>query len=316
MEIVVTGEDDNEVDFDVVYTILTSGGISNDSNYNGVDVADVQMINMDNDIPAAGVTVDTTTLQTSESGTTDTFNVKLVSPPTDDVTIILVSADTSEGMILGLNLLFTADNWDQWQPVTIQGQDDADLDGDVTYDILTSGTISNDPRYDGLNVPDVSVTNEDNEFTAMIFEGSSGGSQRAVDALTGVCEFNHNISFDMTITITGGNGLANDPFVGTIDFSGDDTAPNVGGPNWCNDVIGGSMELTSAPFDANLRQLFVGPPPVPTTAVDLFGDPTTVLLGFDGLLNQALTTLTATATIVIPEANVDLDIGITLNPIN
>src|SRR4030095_9835472 len=41
---------------------------------------------------------------------------------------------------------------------------DTIFDGDVAYTIVTGATTSADPRFDGLDPPNVSVTNRDNDL--------------------------------------------------------------------------------------------------------------------------------------------------------
>src|SRR5262249_46171044 len=60
-------------------------------------------------------------------------------------------------------LTFTPTNGTTPQTVTITGVNDFVVDPDHPYTIITSNTISADPNYNNLNVPDVSVINQDNE---------------------------------------------------------------------------------------------------------------------------------------------------------
>ncbi len=120
------------------------------------------------DVPASpGVTVTPASgLQTSEAGGTAVFTVVLDTQPTADVTIALSSSDTSEGTVDKTSLTFTSLNWDTAQTVTVTGVDDAVLDGDVAYTIVTAAATSGDGDYSGLDVADVSVTNIDDEAPA------------------------------------------------------------------------------------------------------------------------------------------------------
>jgi len=52
-DVLVTGVDDPDEDGDVVYSIVTSAAVSSDSRYNGLDVNDVQLTNVDDEVPAA-----------------------------------------------------------------------------------------------------------------------------------------------------------------------------------------------------------------------------------------------------------------------
>jgi len=58
---------------------------------------------------------------------------------------------------------FTPVNWNAPQTVTVTGLDDAVADGNQVYSIVTAPAASTDPAYNGLNAPDVSVTNIDND---------------------------------------------------------------------------------------------------------------------------------------------------------
>jgi len=47
--------------------------------------------------------------------------------------------------------------------VTVTGVDDAIADGNQVYSIVTAPAMSADASYNGMNPPDVSVTNTDND---------------------------------------------------------------------------------------------------------------------------------------------------------
>ena len=103
----------------------------------------------------------TSGLVTTEAGGTDSFTVRLDSEPTANVTIDLSSSNTSEGMISPTSVTFTPDNWDQPQTMTVTGQQNAEVDGNVAYTIVTGAASSSDPKYNGMAVADVSITNMD-----------------------------------------------------------------------------------------------------------------------------------------------------------
>src|SRR5262249_41782950 len=91
-----TGVDDAVADGDQPYTIATTAAMSTDRTYNGLDPADVQVVNNDND--TAGITVTPTMgLQTTEAGAQARFTVVLNSRPTAVVSIELRSSRPSEG---------------------------------------------------------------------------------------------------------------------------------------------------------------------------------------------------------------------------
>ena len=158
----VLSVDDSVVDGDIAYTIITAPAVSADSNYNGIDPADVSVTNRDNDV--AGITVTPISgLVTTEAGGSDTFTVVLANQPSADVTIALSSSDTTEGTVSPVSLTFTAGNWNTGQTVTVTGVDDTDVDGDIAYTIITAPAVSADANYNGFDPADVSVTNIDND---------------------------------------------------------------------------------------------------------------------------------------------------------
>jgi hypothetical protein len=114
--------------------------------------------------PPPGITVTPIEgLITTEEGGMDVFSVVLVTEPAADVTIDLSSSDLSEGAVSPEFLIFSAADWDLPQQVFVTGVDDADVDGDIPYTIVTAPAVSADPDYDWLDADDVSVTNLDDD---------------------------------------------------------------------------------------------------------------------------------------------------------
>jgi hypothetical protein len=114
--------------------------------------------------PPPGITVTPVEgLVTTEEGGTDTFSVVLDTQPTADVIIDLSSSDPSEGTVSPASLIFIAEDWDLPQTVTVTGVDDAIVDGNIPYTIVTAPAVSADSDYNGLDAADVSVTNLDDD---------------------------------------------------------------------------------------------------------------------------------------------------------
>ena len=107
--VTVTGVNDDLDDGDIAFSIVTAAATSADGNYNGIEAADVAVTNTDND--ASGITVSTISGNTTEAGGTATFTVVLDAQPTADVTVGLISDDTTEGTVLPVSLTFTSANW-------------------------------------------------------------------------------------------------------------------------------------------------------------------------------------------------------------
>ncbi|MBI5055580.1 MAG: hypothetical protein HZB61_03050 [Nitrospirae bacterium] len=171
--VTVAGVNDFIIDGSIAYTIVTAGAASADANYNSMDAPDVSVTNTDNDV--AGITVTPTSgLTTTEAGGTATFTVVLNSQPSSDVTIALNSSDATEGNVSPLSLTFTSANWNSPQTVTVTGTDDFADDGNITYTIVTAAASSLDASYNGINAPDVAVTNSDDDTAAIFVEPASG----------------------------------------------------------------------------------------------------------------------------------------------
>ena len=118
-----------------------------------------------NDDDSYSITVSPTSgLITTEDGGTATFTVVLNAITYNNVTINLTSSDLTEGTVSPSSLTFTGSDYFIPKTVTITGVNDAFVDGDVSYSIVTSTAVSDDSNFDGLNPADVSVTNIDNEI--------------------------------------------------------------------------------------------------------------------------------------------------------
>ena len=163
--VTVTGVDDFRDDGDVNYTIQTGAASSTDPTYNGMPVAEVSLSNTDDDTFGISV-LPTSGLTTTEAGGEATFNVRLNSQPTSNVTITLSTSDPTEGTLLTSSLTFTSGDWDQPKPVTVRGVDDLVDDGDVDYDVITAAAVSGDTQYSGLDAANVRVRNANDDTAA------------------------------------------------------------------------------------------------------------------------------------------------------
>ncbi|QTD52845.1 IPTL-CTERM sorting domain-containing protein [Sulfidibacter corallicola] len=173
--VTVTGvQDGGAPDGDIAYTIDLGPATSTDTVYNGQTLPSVGVTNNDDDLPP-GVTVNPTSgLTVTEAGGTDTFTVVLDSQPTADVTIPVVSDDTTEGTPDSATLTFTNANWNVAQTVTVTGVDDDFDDGDIAFNIDLGPTTSTDAAFNNLTVPSVGVTNSDNDTASVTVTPTSG----------------------------------------------------------------------------------------------------------------------------------------------
>jgi hypothetical protein len=102
-------------------------------------------------------------LSTTEGGGTDAFTVVLDSQPAASVTLALSSSNLNEGTVDPSLLVFSSGNWDIPQTVTVTGVNDALVDGDQTYTIITYPANSDDYDYHDIDAYDVLVTNIDDD---------------------------------------------------------------------------------------------------------------------------------------------------------
>jgi hypothetical protein len=181
------GVNDAVADGNVDYSVVTSAFSSADPVWNGVDPADIPATNLDNNSYSIQVTP-TSGLHTTEDGGTAQFTIILGASPSSDVTIPLSSSDPGEGVVTPSSVTFTPDdtNWRHGGiTVTVTGVDDHDVDGDIPYTIVTGPAVSADMNYDGMDGPDVSVTNQDNEFSRSTLENNIASSSFGKATTTG-----------------------------------------------------------------------------------------------------------------------------------
>jgi hypothetical protein len=212
--VTVTGVDDDFADGNQPFQIVTNAAVSADPKYNGLNALDVALVNMDNDV--AGIFVMTpTTSTTTESGSTGTFTVRLSSKPQANVLIGLSSSDTTEGTVTPASLTFTAADWNAPKVVTFAGVDDAIVDGNQPYSIVTAPAQSADLAFNGVNAPDVSLVNLDDDIgqprTALVVVGAiplSAGDQALVNRLSNNLGFTVNTVLAAQMTTASATGYA------------------------------------------------------------------------------------------------------------
>jgi len=184
--VTVTGVDDDVDDGDQIFGVITAAATSVDSVYNGMNAADVLVVNLDND--NAGVTASHSGGSTAvvENGATDTISVVLTTEPAGgDVTVTL--SPGSQVSLSTTSLIFTdslgANPWNVPQNVTVTAVNDDVAEGAHNTII---GFSASGPAYTGLSITPlvVSITDNDTAGTtksvALVTTTESGGS----DAVT------------------------------------------------------------------------------------------------------------------------------------
>ena len=165
--VTVTGVDDNIDDDDQTSNVrIRINNANSDDEFDGLPNQFVSVTNIDDD--EAGILVAPTTIATNEDAGTVSFTVSLLSEPTDDVNITLVSSDTEEGTVNSPVVLTPANYTNILVTVTII--DDGLVDGPDTFSIRTTEVSSDDDNYDDFgdaDVDDVSITNGDTDQAAI-----------------------------------------------------------------------------------------------------------------------------------------------------
>ncbi|MDP6556616.1 MAG: hypothetical protein QGG71_18235 [Pirellulaceae bacterium] len=184
--VTVTAVDDTDPDGDQDFVITATVTSTSDPNYSGASDTAAGVAEDDEQAQPGVIVTPTSGLQTTENAdvTSASFTVKLNSQPTSSVLIVVTSTDTSEGTIVGpggqapggavASATLTPLNWSIGQAISVFGVDEQDFDGDITYAITLGPAQSSDPNYNGLNVPNVSVTNiaDEEAPTVSRFNGS------------------------------------------------------------------------------------------------------------------------------------------------
>jgi hypothetical protein len=170
--LVVTGQDDPDIDGDKSYTVQISVSGTTDSNYASILPTNLGFTNIDNDT-AGFVFQNHLSRTTSEDGTNTSFQVKLRSRPTDTVTLNVLSSDTTEGTVSSSSLVFNTSNWNTYKTVQINPVNESLLDGDQFYEIQFPSVVSTDSNYNGLVVGNVPVQNLDDDTPGVMFYNSA-----------------------------------------------------------------------------------------------------------------------------------------------
>ncbi len=149
-------EDDDAVQDPAVTLTHTASGAEEYENADApVTISSVTVTFKEND--KRGVTASPTSL-TVAAGSRGTYRVGLASEPLDAVTVVVNSPSdgvTASGPSTGSSLVFTRDNWDRDQTVTVEVAADAGTDEEQSF-TLTHSVTGGD--YSGLEGPRVTLT--------------------------------------------------------------------------------------------------------------------------------------------------------------
>ncbi|WP_303901307.1 hypothetical protein [Thiohalomonas denitrificans] len=175
----VYGVDDDIADGNPTYELSVGPASSTDTSYSGLTSDAISVTNNDNDTAAFTVSAANDPLRTTEWGQTAGFTVVLNTEPTENVIIPVSSPDASEGLVSlngstpseTLDVTFTPENWDIAQTVTVNPVDEAELDGDIDYN-LTVGAPTGASEYTSLGAQTVAVENVDDDTARVNIQGA------------------------------------------------------------------------------------------------------------------------------------------------
>lgn len=204
-KVTITGVDDAVADGSQTYNIITAPAVSDDAGYNRKDAADIALSNVDDD--SAGISVSAVQGMTGENGATASFTVALNSQPTADVTIPLASSNRAEGTLSITRVVFTKSDYASPKTVTVTGADDDFADGNQKYSIEIGAASSADAGYDGMDAPDVSVTNVDDDSAGLSLSAKSGttGEKASYGNFTFTIALTSKPSSDVTVPLSSSN---------------------------------------------------------------------------------------------------------------
>ena len=152
-------------------------------------------------------TVNVVSSTTSEDGvTTATFTVVLPKRPRRDVTLPVSTSNNLEGVPDKASLTFTKLTWNVPQTVTVTGIDDFLDDGDAGYSIILGTSVSADKQWNGINPPDVALTNTDNDTAGFNFQNILGlTTTEGAGTAQFTVQLNSQPTSDVTLTLSTDN---------------------------------------------------------------------------------------------------------------
>ena len=195
----ITGVDDNVTDGTQSYQIDFQLS-TEDTKYSSLSLSSLSVSNEDDEV--AGVVVGTISGNTTESGGTATFSVKLNSQPEAGVAISVSSSNTDEGTVNPSSLGFSSSNWNTSQTVTVSGVDDSSdplADGNKSYKINLSNTVSSSTHYNDLTSGTLELSNSDNESPGVNLSSSSLNTSENGTNATFTVKLDQKTTSDVTI---------------------------------------------------------------------------------------------------------------------
>ncbi len=162
--VTVNGVDDSISDGMQSVTVNLGNTSSSDATWNNLGIPPITVHNLDDEAPKGILVLAGSTMLVSENGSFSSFEIVLNAPPSANVTIPISSSNPTEGTVSTGSITFTTGNWNTPQTITVTGVDDAVADGNQSFSVITGAASSTDTVYNGMNPPDVSYMNIDNDI--------------------------------------------------------------------------------------------------------------------------------------------------------
>ena len=204
--ITIQAVDDALFDDNQSYTIALKTISGTGTAYDGFDPADVSVTNTDNESANdVGIVPNTSSISVSETGTTDSFTLKLKSEPTANVILSINSSNTAEGTVSPSSLLFSRNNWNTSQAVTVTGVDDYYDNGSTLFSIIIGSPTTSDTNYSAKPSSTINATNVDNDTAGITIIASDNQTGEDGDNGTLLVLLNSQPFGDVILSVTSDN---------------------------------------------------------------------------------------------------------------
>lgn len=184
--VTVTAVDDIYAGDDTVNITISVDDANSDNDFDTLADQAVAVTMTSDEIAGITVTESGGTTTMAENGGTDTFTVELDAKPRTSVTVMVTRGSTTECTVDKSSLIFTTDNWNVAQTVTITGIDDSFVGADTETITMSVKDNVSDNAYDSVADATVTATFTDDEGaggqTADFTVTESGGNTVVAEA--------------------------------------------------------------------------------------------------------------------------------------
>lgn len=190
---------------------------SADPRYNALPSASVNVQIADNDAP--GVEVTPTTIAVTEGGASDTYDVRLQSPPANPVTITLAIPGELSSGTASLTFDGTCPGpqcWSTFQTVTVNAVDDAIIEG--AHSATVSHTAASaDANYNGISVASVTANITDNDSASVVLSTATATATEGGATGSYTVDLSSAPSAAVTVSLSAGSNVSLTPTSLTFD---------------------------------------------------------------------------------------------------